>query len=282
MTIRMGQPEGVVLRHLEHLKVRNLRRQTIYNRQQVLWRLRCWAGGPVLYLDEHQLADWQRTRAAAITPGALRMEMSGVREFYRWAVRERYREDDPTIRLDMPRVLRRRPRPIRDALLRSALEQADASERAMLALAGFAGLRACEIAQLDWSEVDLVNATVTVVDGKGGRNRLLPMSSALAGILGDLPDRRGPVVRRLDGGHGPNPAHRVSSRANTYLHSKGITETLHQLRHRFASSMYRSCRDIRAVQDAMGHASPTTTAIYTDVPAGVSVQAIEDAGRLAA
>lgn len=275
-------PEGVVSRYLEHLKVRNLRPATIYNRRCALARLRRWAHGPILYLEERQLRDWQAQRAAEIQPEPLRTEMSHVRQFYRWACRERYRDDDPTMRLELPRVARRLPRPIKDQALAAAMAAADLAMSAILALAAFAGLRACEIAQLDWSEVGLDERSphVRIVDGKGGHGRIVPISTALSAALAALPARRGPVIPRLDGLAGQNKPHRISGRANDYLHSLGIVETLHQLRHRFASSTYQACRDIRAVQELLGHASPTTTAIYAAVASGVARAAVEAAGHM--
>jgi integrase/recombinase XerC len=284
MTTRMSRPEGVVLRHLEHLRtVRNLRAQTVYDRQLVLWRLRCWAGQPILYLSADQLADWRRERPKQVSATTVAMELSGIREFYKWAVWEHFRDDDPTLRLARPRVPARRPRPISDKNLAVALHAADPGMLAVLALAGFAGFRAGEIAQLAWPDVNFPARTITIVDGKGGKSRLVSMSSVLAAILAALgPARCGPVIARLDGRGGHNPAHRISQRANTHLHSLGVGETLHQLRHRFGTAMYTACRDIRAVQDQMGHSSPATTALYVAVADAVTAAAVEAASVLAA
>ena len=55
--------------------------------------------------------------------------------------------------------------------------------RACLALAAFAGLRACEIAGLDWHDVDFETGQLRIVEGKGGHSRVLPLSTALAAEL---------------------------------------------------------------------------------------------------
>lgn len=276
--------EGIVGRYLDHLRVRNLRYWTIYNRQCALARLSRWAGGPVLYLTAAELARWQTQRAGEVQPEPLRTELSHARQFYRWCVREGYLATDPTARLDMPRVVRHLPRPIRDSVLAAAMAAADPPMLAILALAAFAGLRACEIAGLDWSEVggDPRNPNIRVVDGKGGHSRLVPLSGPLAAVLDALPSRRGPVVTRLDGNAGPNQAHTISHRANDYLHAMDIPDTLHTLRHRFATTAYQACKDIRAVQELLGHASPRTTAVYAAASSDVARSAVDAAGGLAA
>lgn len=277
-----SEQEGVVSRYLESLRLRNLRPQTIYNRQCALARLRRWANGPILYLLEDELQKWRTKRADDIGAEPLRTELSHLRQFYRWVQREGYRSDDPTLRLELPRVARRMPRPIRDAQLAEAMAEADLMTCAILALAAFAGLRAWEIAGLDWSDVDLESSrrTIYIRDGKGGHERVVSVSSVLATCLERLPMRRGPVIRRLDGKSGPNKAHRISSRANDYLHSIGVVETLHQCRHRFGTRMYEECQDLRAVQEAMGHAHPSATAGYAAASSRVARDAIEAAGAL--
>lgn len=275
--------EPAVGRYLEHLRMRNLRQWTIYNRQCALDRLRRWNDGqPILKLTEDDLKRWQLQRSAEIQPEPRRTELSHARQFYRWALNEKLIRVDPTAKLPLPRVARGLPRPMSDAKLADALANADVETAAILALAAFAGLRACEIAGLDWANVGIAerHPHIRILDGKGGHGRIVPLSQPLADALRALPTRRGPVIRRLDGAAGPNLPHRISSRANEYLHSIGIDESLHQLRHRFASTAYQACRDIRAVQELLGHASPTTTSRYAAFASEVATSAVEAAGTL--
>lgn len=278
-------PEGAVRLHLEHMRIRNNTVTSVYSRHRTLVRLRKWAGeAPILYLDEADLARWQSDRAAELHAESLRTETSHLRQFYAWAVRERLLDTDPTWRLIMPRVARRVPRPMPDAKLAAAMLAAEPDVGAVLGLAAFAGLRALEIARLDWAEVDLGTAApmLRVVAGKGGHGRIVPLSRTLVDLLSTLPHRRGPVIRRRDGQPRHHEAHRISTLANDHLHSLGITETLHQCRHRFATATYRASRDLRAVQDLLGHASPTTTAIYAQASLSAGREAVEAAGLLAA
>lgn len=274
--------EGVVRRHLEWMELRNLTPSGIYGRRRALARLTEWAGGPILCLSEAQLRAWQPRRLRELLPQSRRTELSAVRNFYRWCVTEGYLDTDPTVRLVMPRVPRGIRRPMPDDLVKRALDGAPPDVRVALALAGFAGLRALEIARLDWSEVVLhgPEPMIRIVSGKGGHGRVVPCSSALAAALSALERRHGPVFTYRDGSSGHVPPHRVPSRVNNYLHAMGITETLHQLRHRFATAVYRACLDIVAVQGLLGHASPKTTSIYAAAMSGVATAATEAAGTL--
>lgn len=275
--------EGILIKYRDHMGVQNLRPWTVYGRMRTLTRLGEWANSPVLYLTEVELKAWQTARSKMIQPESLRTETSHLRNFYGWAREEKYRVDDPAIRLIMPRVVRRLPRPIADALLAQAMELAPDDMAAILALAALAGLRACEIAVLDWAEVESFDQSQPHLEanGKGGKGRRVPISTALVSVLTKLAYHKGPVIPRLDGLPGANTSSNISKRANIYLHEMGIAETLHQCRHRFATATYRQCKDIRAVQELLGHASPTTTAIYAASSSAVAIDAVERAGNLA-
>jgi site-specific recombinase XerC len=138
-----------------------------------LIRLSVWAGGsPILYLTDEQLIAWHSARAKAVGSATVCSEISHGRQFYRWAQSERYRVDDPTARLIIPRVVLGLPRPIADRNLMFAIMAAtDREVRAILALAAFAGLRSHEIAQLDWVSIDLAadEPQIRVEEGKGGK-----------------------------------------------------------------------------------------------------------------
>jgi integrase/recombinase XerC len=280
-----------VAAHLDHLRLANRRPNTIRRRGEALARLAAWAfdvglvwpsTGSILDLDEAELARWQRERSRTVTAQTLRTETSQIREFYRWAHREGLIDTDPTGRLVTPARRRGLPRPISENDLDRALMRADREMAVILGLAALAGLRAIEIAGLDWADVHLEEGWLRVQEGKGGHSRDVHVSSALAGLLVQLPWDSGPVVRALRPWRRNQRPYRVSQRANDYLHELGIDATLHQLRHRFGSRMYQACRDIRAVQEEMGHRSPATTACYVSVDPGVARSAVEAVGHVGA
>ena len=101
-----------------------------------------------------------------------------------------------------------------------------------------------------------------VVHGKGGHEPLLPLHPDVWTALRTLPmPRTGWVFNMPTGGKFTPP--RLSVYFNRQLREAGVEATAHQLRHWFGSNLYAETHDLRVVQEMMGHASPTTTAIYT-------------------
>ena len=179
--------------------------------------------------------------------------------FFRWCQRSGVRGDDPTADiLPVPGVTGK-PRPCPEQAMRLALMAGDERARLAIMLAAGVGLRRAEIAAVRGKDVeDTLDGPVLRVVGKGGRERLLPIDADLAARLRA---RQGWVFPSPSGGH-LTPAHlgKIVSR----LLPQGWTT--HTLRHRFASVAYRADRDLRAVQDLLGHADVRTTQIYTAIP----------------
>jgi len=264
---RKGDIEPIVAKHLDRMRARGRRPRTVGNARDVLRRISRWAQGPILYLGAEDLDRWADARADQVDGNTLRGEMSVARGFYGWALREGLLTVDPTLRLESPRLRRTLPRPIDTGRLRQALATAardgHAVMVAMLSLAAYAGLRCCEIADLAWDDIDRAGMSL-LLHGKGGRERVVPMAPELLAVLDGLPGpRRGPVIVRRDGRRGHNLAHSISHWTSGWLHEVGIPETLHQLRHAFATAALEETGDLRTVQELLGHATPATTAIYT-------------------
>lgn len=282
--------EPLVYRHLAWMRIANRRVTTIYARERALVRLSGWAQGPILYLTEEQLNRWQSDRATGadghdpLSSASIRVETAHIREFYRWAMREGLIHDDPSTRLVTPASTRGLPRPMSDDNFTRALAAAPADIATILCLARYAGLRACEIARLDWQDVNLNARTpmLTVREGKGGHSRQVHVSTHLVAPLRALSTRSGPVIPRMDGVPGFCTPARISQRAANFLHELGFGkhETLHTLRHAFASAMYQASLDLRAVQEELGHRSVATTQIYAGPAPGAAARAVEAAGVL--
>lgn len=255
-----------IARHLEWMRLRGLAADSIYQRGRGLARLIAALPVPLLEADAAMLAAWRA--ALTVTPAVICTYVGNVRQFYGWAADEGLISVNPAARLITPRLGRRLPRPIGEAELRAALGCAAPRVRPWLVLAAWAGLRAKEIAYLRRENVlDTAEEPVILIaeDATKGRSeRIVPMSPFVLGELRayGLPGA-GWVFRRCDGQYGPNRPWMISHLANEHLHDCGIPLTLHTLRHRFGTQTYESSgRDLRTVQELMGHARPSTTAIY--------------------
>ena len=181
-----------------------------------------------------------------------------LRQLFRWAVREGLRADDPTDLIDAPRVPVRQPRPIPQRYLQALWVVCDARERAWVALGAFCGLRASEVAAV--AVEDLQDGWLRVA-GKGGRVRLVPLRDEVFVALEAVGwPAAGQFFPGLTG-------RRVSVLVGRRLREVGCPPlfTFHSLRHRFGTSLFAECHDLRVVQQLMGHSSLQTTAVYLQV-----------------
>lgn len=219
---------------------------------------------------------WWDTRRD-LKPATRANDLACLRVFYRWCARWGHRLDDPTVRLDAPRVTKGIPRPIDEGRLRAALDllaaevtedPKEAPVLRALALGAYAGFRIGESAWLPWDEVD-VERRVARVLGKGQKWRVVALSSALLTRLGD-PVPGGSVLTGTGKFWGSGYAER---RVNRTLARLGAEATSHQLRHRYGTRGWRASHDLVALGRQMGHASPATTMIYTleDDDAGAAI-----------
>lgn len=180
--------------------------------------------------------------------------------FYEWAVLEGHGDDDPTTRIIRPKLPRLLPRPINDDDLDRAIALAPSTMKAWLVLAAYAGLRCAELSRLDTTDV-VFGDHVLLVRGKGTKERVVPMHPVVEEALRPHSSGRSRPVFVHDSGERYDPAW-ISRRVSRYLSELSIDATAHQLRHWFGSRTYKACRDIRVVQELMGHANPITTAGY--------------------
>lgn len=118
----------------------------------------------------------------------------------------------------------------------------------MLTLAGYCGLRCCEISAVEWGHVlDSPDGPLLAVpEGKGGHSRLVPLHREVASALAVMPGvRRGHVLARKDGLPGPVRPPRVSKEINDHLHGLGIIGTAHRFRLRYLTET--SCIEMIAL-----------------------------------
>jgi len=203
--------------------------------------------------------------------------LSALRQFHRFLLGNGVREDDPTLLLDAPRL----PRPLPKYLSEQEVERLLAAAAARPGLAGLAaraaleilyatGLRISELLALPRSAL-AGDAAVLLVRGKGGRERIAPLSDAAREAAAAL------VAARADRGNwlfpGRNPR-RPMTRQGFALMLKQVALAAgldparvspHVLRHSFASHLLAHGADLRSLQLLLGHADISSTQIYTHV-----------------
>lgn len=239
--------------------------------------------------DEADLREYLAARQRAANPAqpgqgfkarSQARHLTAARRFYRWLVRERRREDDPTRLLEAPRQGRPLPKTLSTADVERLLTAPDDSplglrDRAMLELMYASGLRISELVGLPLPRLNLQRGLVLVL-GKGGRERLVPMGEpALAAVQRWLREGRPQFVavqasdavflsNRGEAMTRHNFWHRLKGQAL----AAGINPRLlspHTLRHAFATHLLENGADLRSVQSLLGHADLSTTQIYTHV-----------------
>lgn len=275
-----GPPESegdvddtVVAAHLRQLELRGQTPDTVYCRRRALTRLAAALPVPLLDATAAHLHAWRQ--GLSVGPATIAGYVSHAREFYRWAALTGLIDSSPAERLPVPRLPRRVPRPIGERDLFAAVAGAPPRIRPWLALAGWCGLRAREIALLRREcvlERHRPPVLLVAADAAKGRTeRLVPLHDYVLEELAEagLP-RQGWVFRRRDNQPGPNRPWTISHLCNRYLHEAGHPETLHSLRHRYATVTYQDSRDLLLVQGLLGHAQPSTTAGYAQWDQGAA------------
>ena len=262
--------------------------QDAYRRDlEQLARWRDGAGGGLQGIDRAGLFDYLRWRTGhGYRPRSNARLRASLRAFYAHLVRLGVRADDPAALLDPPRL----PRPLPKALTESQIEALLAApdpgtpeglrDRAMLELMYAAGLRVSELVNLPANAVNLRQGVVRVI-GKGGKERLVPLgeesqhwlerylAQARPQLAAGKPvpaDAGGNVPLFLTAGRRAPPRQSFWAGLKGHAAVAGIdpgTVTPHGLRHSFATHLLNHGADLRALQLLLGHASLSTTQIYT-------------------
>lgn len=206
--------------------------------------------------------------------------LSAIRRFYRHLIETQQRGDNPATRQPSPKKQAPLPKLLGEYEVVALLDAPDTTtslglrDRAMLELMYACGLRVSELLSLQQQHFSAANEAVRVV-GKGGRERVVPFNPAAA----DYCRRYAEQARPLLLGKKRSDAFFVSRRGGAltrqlfwqmikkYALVAGISRPLspHTLRHAFATHLLNNGADLRAVQLMLGHASISTTQIYTHI-----------------
>jgi len=238
---------------------------TIRARRDLLAQLSREVAGAPWDVSERELVEWMGLEVWDTDLSRLRSRWSLERRrfvrttlqgFYRWA--HGAGVVDVNVAAGLPRVklLEAEPRPVPKEVYQEALTAAAPREQLMLRLAFELGMRRAEVAQVHTDDlVDDLDGSSLIVHGKGGRNRLVPLTTSLAALLRQ--QRRGYVFPGACDGHlSPRWVGTVVSRliAGDY--------SMHKLRHAFATQIVHEQPNIVVAQRLLGHRSLATTQRY--------------------
>ena len=203
--------------------------------------------------------------------------LSALRQFHRFLLHEAVRQDDPTSLLDAPRLPRSLPKYLSeqevDGLLAAAGRRAGRSGAIALAALEIlyaSGMRVSELLSLPRSAL-AGDAALLLIHGKGGKERIVPLTEAAKGAAAALVAVTGKDGRWLFPGRDKR---RAMTRQGFFLLLKQVAldagldparVSPHVLRHSFASHLLARGADLRSLQMLLGHADIATTQIYTHV-----------------
>lgn len=217
-----------------------------------------------------------------MSPASVARMLVSLRGFYRFLAREGYVDADPTVAVGAPRRTRSLPKAIPLADVERLIELPGSDtlgrrDRALLETLYGTGIRISELAALDIDDVDLDSGAIRVRSGKGAKGRVVPLGRAGRRALGDYLTVGRPELSKRARANTVGPAVFLNARGSRltrqgcwkilkgYARVAGLEERVspHSLRHSFATHMLDRGADIRVVQELLGHASITTTQVYT-------------------
>jgi integrase/recombinase XerC len=276
-----GKAAAWIGRYLAHLRTeRRLSPHTEAAYRRDLDALTAWC-------DAERIAGWKqldnfhiRTFAArehrdGLGPRSIQRRLSALRGFFNYLIREDVIDANPAADIRAPKAPKRLPKTLDVDQVASLLERRPTDalskrDHAMLELLYSSGLRLAELAGLDVVDLDLGDRTVRVL-GKGSKTRILPVGKqALAALRAWLAERqalaKGGETALFVGQNGARlGARAIQRRIGRWARAAGVAVPVHPhlLRHSFATHLLESSRDLRGVQELLGHADISTTQVYT-------------------
>jgi site-specific recombinase XerD len=234
-------------------------------------------------------------------PSSVARKLAAIRAFLRVQVERGQREGNPAELISAPRRPRNLPHVLKTREVTTLLDRIPGStplelrDRALFELAYASGLRAEELVNLETSSIDFDSETVRV-EGKGGKTRIVPVGEHALSAISSYLERARPTLAEQHQSHRDAPAVALASqpvpreaplflsktgrRLNTSdvrrrltMHARsaqgqepGLAQAHpHALRHSFATHLLEGGADLRAIQELLGHATISTTQVYTRV-----------------
>jgi integrase/recombinase XerD len=221
-----------------------------------------------------------RTLEKKVAARSLARQLTAIKRYHRWLLREGRRTDDPSLTVDAPRLPKPLPKSLSEAEVEALLAAPDVAtplglrDRAMLEALYAAGFRVSELVGLPMAAVSLTDGVVRIF-GKGGKERLVPLGEVAQDWIQRYAREARPALLKGRGCEalfvtergGPMTRQMFWYLIKRHARKAGISAHLspHTLRHAFATHLLNHGADLRVVQMLLGHADIATTQIYTHV-----------------
>lgn len=291
-----SDPNGMqhlINEHVMHLKVRNYAADTVSQREKYLRWFAIWCAErsltrpneitkPILERYQRHLYLYRNEKDQPMSFRSQYTHLSHIKSWYRWLAKDNRVLYNPASELDLPKVGKRLPKAVLSAkeaeIVLSKPNLSDPigiRDRAILEVFYSCGIRRKELAELQLYDIDADRKTLMVRQGKGKKDRLIPIGKrALQWIDRYLADSRPMLVIK------PTEATLFLSQLGLPLEPDSLTEyvrryvdtadigkkgSCHLFRHTMATLMLENGADIRYIQAMLGHAEISTTQIYTQV-----------------
>ncbi len=236
----------------------------------------------VLEAYQRHLHHHRKTNGEPLTINTQKTLLFPLTAFCKWLAKERYVAFNPATELELPRAVRGLPKVIlspdeieKIITLVDTATPYGVRDRAMLELLYSTGIRRLELINLALHDIDLPRAALLVREGKGRKDRWLPIGErALHWLKNYCYRARDQLLTRIDESHlfltdygEPWVKNRLSGMVKKYLYHAGIDKpgACHLFRHAMATHMLDNGADIRFIQAMLGHADISSTQIYTQV-----------------
>ncbi len=280
-------------RYLEHLGTRGYRPMGVATAERYIRDFIVWAdergvthpsqvSRQVLERYQRWLYHYRKKDGQPLSVNGQRCKLVPLNGFFRWLTRSAEIPANPAADLDLPRKIKRLPRTvltIEEAERVMAGVELDTPvglrDRAMLEMLYATGIRRHEIARLELGDIEPDRCVVLIREGKGGKDRMLPLGERALYWLGEYLERGRPALawnaqdKTLFLGSEGRPMSPLwlSTRMAMRVDAAEIGKRggCHLWRHTMATLMLEGGADIRFIQAMLGHAELSTTQIYTQV-----------------
>ena len=266
---------NVVINFRRYIKRRNYSPHTVKYYLSVIRQFVLWLNVPLEHAGVDQIEDYiDYLHQKRLQPASINLYLAIIRVFYSYL---KYEEKINLLNPVKPNSRLRVPKPLPRALREDQVDQFFAAIKtkrdwAMFRLMLRCGLRVEEVANLCLGDIDLKQKRIMVVDGKGGKDRVVYISEDAAdGLMAYLKLRSHRRVKKVflvekgDYKGKPISVRGIQKRIEYYAKKSGITVCCHRLRHTMATQLLNADAEVETIQDLLGHNWITTTQRYCKV-----------------